>query len=206
MKPSGSQSISVMMRARAVLYCSPSRWRFSVSSWPAKSFSASLITPPVRLTSRVCARRETATPPGANHVASTGIRKLTRSLWRRPSERRTSVMFRTQEQASMRPSLRRRRRTARLSFPIITADRKAGGAAGPVGGPHGGKGIVVLALTAEQSDWRREEFGHTESTGALHGAAPAELQLRLGLKFGAESRLNCVPKTCEQRNLDGRAH
>ena len=88
--PSGSRSNSASTRARAIFLSSPF-CRRSVSSCPGNNFSARHKTPPLRLTSSVCAVCLTATPPVANHDASTGIRRLTRSLCRSPSERIASI-------------------------------------------------------------------------------------------------------------------
>src|SRR5690348_3731239 len=59
--------------------------RRSVISWPVVSFSSSRTTPPFRLTSSVSATCFVAAPPLVVHEASTGMRKLTRSLCRSPS-------------------------------------------------------------------------------------------------------------------------
>jgi len=81
----------------------------------------------------------------------------------------------------MRSSPRRRHTTAGLSFPLITGGTAERAACRANGGYRGRKGIVVLALAAEQSGWRREDFGQTENTGspstALHRL---NFSLRLG--------------------------
>src|SRR5579859_2837036 len=59
--------------------------RRSVISWPVVSFWSSRTTPPFRLTSSVSATCFVAAPPLVVHEASTGMRKLTRSLCRSPS-------------------------------------------------------------------------------------------------------------------------
>src|SRR5580700_890953 len=82
-----------MTRARAVLTKSPSIRR-SVTSCPAVSFSSRRNTPPLRLTSSVSAICFTAAPSLLVHEASTGIRKLTRSLCRSPSLRIVSSSIR----------------------------------------------------------------------------------------------------------------
>src|SRR6267378_7131501 len=50
------------------------------------SFSVRRKTPPLRLTSRVSAVCLNVAPPLETHDASTGMHRVTRSLWRRPSE------------------------------------------------------------------------------------------------------------------------
>src|SRR5260221_8753572 len=60
---------------RSTLFPYTTLFRSSVSSCPGSTFSARHSTPPLRLTSRVCAACFTATPPAANHDASTGIRR-----------------------------------------------------------------------------------------------------------------------------------
>ncbi len=51
-----------------------------------ESFSVRRKTPPLRLTSRVSALCVRVTPAGETQLASTGMRKRTRSLWRSPSD------------------------------------------------------------------------------------------------------------------------
>src|ERR1700739_1514914 len=89
------------------------------------SFSVMRRTPPLRLTSMVSAVCEMVWPVGETHEASTGMRKLTRSLWRRPSV--TVLIVRdklTYGQASMRERRREERRGWHLSFRVIT-ERKS---------------------------------------------------------------------------------
>src|SRR5258708_21148319 len=50
------------------------------------SFSVRRKTPPLRLTSRVSAVCLNVAPPLETHDASTGMQRVTRSLWRRPYE------------------------------------------------------------------------------------------------------------------------
>src|SRR5215475_1936185 len=82
------------MRARAVLVKSPSRERLSVISWFWRSLSWRRITPPLRLTSRVCAICLTSMPPVPYQEVSTGMRKAMRSLWRATSVRVVVIVVR----------------------------------------------------------------------------------------------------------------
>ncbi len=106
--------------ARVLFQWSPSWWRRRCSSWPVESFSFRRTTPPLRLTSSVSAVCLTTVPVEVAHDASTGMRRLTRSLCRRPSD--SVVMACPGKSSSIR--LTRKKEAGRLakrglSFQVI---------------------------------------------------------------------------------------
>src|SRR5712664_2488404 len=85
------------------------------------SFSVRRKTPPLRLTSRVSAVCLNVAPLLVTHDASTGRQRVTRSLWRRPSERVVITYFTKLPNFRLACKPRRNRSAKRvLSFQVIT--------------------------------------------------------------------------------------
>src|SRR6266850_903460 len=95
------------------------------------SFSVRRKTPPLRLTSRVSAVCLNVAPPLEAHDASTGIQRVTRSLWRRPSEMVVITYFTELLDFRLACKARGNRPVRRvLSFQLITCAGIAAGFAG----------------------------------------------------------------------------
>src|SRR6267142_3974669 len=95
------------------------------------SLSVRRKTPPLRLTSRVSAVCLNVAPVPVTQDASTGMHKVTRSLWRRPSEMVVIVYFTELLNFRLACKARGNRPVRRvLSFQLITCAGIAAGFAG----------------------------------------------------------------------------